>query len=56
MTSSKRVILVGDWNTILDPNLDHSRTSSGANTLNAWYFREFVERLDLVDKFRKTSK
>ena len=47
---SKRVILVGDWNAVLDPNL---YSSAGTNTLGARYFRDFVERLDLVDKFRE---
>ena len=50
---SKRVILVRDWNAVLDPNLDRGASSAGTNTLDARYFRKFVERLDLVDKFRK---
>ena len=50
---SKRVILVGDWNAVLDPDLDRGAISAGTNTLDARYFREFVERLDLVDKFRE---
>ena len=50
---SKRVILVGDWNAVLDPNLDRGASSTGTNTLDARYFREFVERFDLVDKFRE---
>ena len=50
---SKRVILVGDWNAVLDPNLDRGAISAGTNTLDARYFREFVQRLDLVDKFRE---
>ena len=49
-TSSRRVILVGDWNAVLDPSLDHGSSSSDANTLDAWHFCRFVERLDLVDK------
>ena len=51
MITSKRVILVGDWNFVLDPNLDRGAISVGTNTLDARYFREFVERLNLVDKF-----
>ena len=39
-------------NAVLDPNLDKG-TSADINTLVARYFREFVERLDLVDKLRK---
>ena len=50
---SKRVILVGDWNAVLDPNLDRGAISTGTNTLDARYFRDFVQRLDLVDKFRE---
>ena len=51
--ASKRVILVEDWNGVLDPNLDRGAINVGTNTLDARYFREFVERLDLVDKFRE---
>ena len=50
---SKRVILVGDWNAVLDPNLDRGAISAGTNPLDARYFRDFVQRLDLVDKFRE---
>ena len=53
MTSSSRVILVGDWNPVLDPNLDQGGSSSGTNILDAWNFCKFIERLDLVDKFRE---
>ena len=48
---SKRVILVGDWNAALDPNFDRGAISAVTNTLDARYFRDFVQRLDLVDKF-----
>ena len=50
---SKRVILVGDWNAVLDPNLDRGATSTDTNSLDARYFREFVQKFDLVDKFRE---
>ena len=50
---SKRVILVGDWNAVLDPNLDRGATSAGTNSLDARYFSEFVQKFDLVDKFRE---
>ena len=53
VSPSKRVILVRDWNAVLDPNLDRGAISSGTNTLDARYFREFVQRLDLADKFRE---
>ena len=50
---SKWVNLVGDWNGVLDPNLDRGATSVSTNTLDVRYFREFVEQFDLVYKFRK---
>ena len=50
---SKRVILVGDWNAVLDPNLDRGAITVGINTLDARHFRDFVQHLDLVDKFRE---
>ena len=53
MTPSKRVILVGDWNAVLDPNLDRGAISAGTNTLDSRHFRKFVKRLNLVDKFRE---
>ena len=40
---SKRVILVADWNAVLDPNLDRGAISAGTNTLDARYFRDFVQ-------------
>ena len=50
---SKWVILVGDWNAVLDPNLDRRAISAGTNTLDARHLREFVQRRDLVDKFHE---
>ena len=44
---------MGDWNAVLDPTFDGGATSEGTNILNARHFREFVQRLDLVDKFRE---
>ena len=44
---------MGDWNAVLDPNLDRGATSTGTNSLDARYFREFVQKFDLVDKFRE---
>ena len=41
--SSKRVILVGDWNAVLDPNLDRGAISTGTNSLDARYFCDFVQ-------------
>ena len=40
---SKRVILVGDWNAVLDPNLDSGAIRAGTNTLDARHFLEFVQ-------------
>ena len=53
MIPSKRIILVGDWNVVLDPYLDRGAISAGTNTLDARHFHEFVERFDLVVKFRE---
>ena len=50
---SKRVILVGDWNAVLDPNLERGAISAGTNTLDARHFRKFVEQFDLIDKFHE---
>ena len=44
---------MGDWNAVLDPNLDRGATSTGTNSLDARHFREFVQKFDLVDKFRE---
>ena len=52
---SKRVILAGDWNAVFDPNLDRGTISVGTNTLEARYFREFVKRFELIDKFRERN-
>ena len=53
-TSSKRVILVGNWDAVLDPKIDR-RWGGRQDTykLDAKSFRKFVERLNFVDKFRK---
>ena len=53
VTSFGRVILVEDWYTVLDPNLDREGSSSGTNNLDARHFPEFVERHDLVETFRE---
>ena len=42
---------MSNWNAILDPDLDRGSFSSATNASDARYFREFVERLDFVDKF-----
>ena len=44
MIPSKQVILVGDWNAVLDPNLDRVAISVGTNTLDARHFHKFVDK------------
>ena len=53
VTSSRRTVLVRDWNIVLDPNLNREGPRWVTNNLAAKYFREFVARLDLVNKFQK---
>ena len=52
LDASKRIVLVGDWNAILDPNLD--RASRGASSVvrcdNA--LSDFLTEFELVDRFR----
>ena len=43
MTSSKRVILMGDWNAVLDPNLDRRGVNRVTKTLDPRGFYEFAE-------------
>lgn len=50
--TSRRVILVCDWNDVLDPDIDRTWTRSGTNNLDVKLFRDFIDRLDLVDKFQ----
>ena len=49
--SSKRVILVLDWNAVFDPCLDRGGTNQATNYLDAKYCGEFVAWLNLVDEF-----
>ena len=56
VTSSTQVVLEGDRNAVLDPNLDWEGTSRTTNNLDVRYFREFVTRLDLIHKFREREK
>jgi len=53
VTSSRRVVLTGDWNAVLDPRVDRGEGSRATNNLDAKHFRDFVERFDLVDKHRE---
>ena len=43
MIPSRQAILVGDWNVILDPNLDQEVTSSATNTLDPRHFHEVCQ-------------
>lgn len=54
MNSSRRLVLAGDWNAVLDPELDrgvNTRRDTNQNR-DAKAFRDFVDKFDLVDKFR----
>ena len=52
LDASKRTVLVGDWNAILDPNID--RASRGASALARCDsgLSEFLTEFDLVDRYR----
>ena len=52
LDASKRTVLVGDWNAILDPNLDRAGrgASSVARCDNA--LSDFLTEFELVDRFR----
>ena len=52
LDASKRTVLVGDWNAILDPNLDRAGrgASSVARCDNA--LLNFLTEFELVDRFR----
>ena len=48
----KRIILVGDWNTILDPKIDKAgRGISGSDRCESCLI-DLMARYDLVDRFR----
>ena len=52
LDASKRVVLVGDWNAILDPNID--RAGRGASSLARCdsALLDFLTEFELVDRFR----
>ena len=53
VTSSKRVVLAGDWNAVLDPSIDREgNRGPNTNNLDVIPFRDLIDRVDLVDKFR----
>ena len=47
LDASRRTVLVGDWNAILDPNID--RTGRGASS---WARCDFLTEFDQVDRYR----
>lgn len=49
---SLRVILVGNWNAVLGPDLDRIYERSCSNKPNVKPFQDIVDKLDLVDKNR----
>lgn len=52
LTVSHRVILAGDRNAILDPDLDRTWTRLGTDDQDVKLFRNFTDSLYLFDKFR----
>ena len=50
---SKQVILAGDWNAILDPNLDREAINAGTNTLDAKHFASLSNDLISLINFAK---
>ena len=52
LDASRRTVLMGDWNTILDPNID--RASRGASSLARCDsgLSDFLTEFDLVDRYR----
>ena len=52
LDASKRTVLVGDWNAILDPNIDRaSRGASGLAKCDSSLF-DFLTEFDLIDRYR----
>ena len=49
---SKRTVLVGDWNAILDPNIDRAGLgASESATCDSSQF-DFLTEFDLIDRYR----
>ena len=51
LTDPKRLVLLGDWNAILDPKIDRRGGASGLGRPDRTLV-DFVEDFDLVDRFR----
>ena len=52
VASSIRVVLAGHWNASLDPDIDRGGIRLNTNYRDVVPFRGFIDRMDLVDKFR----
>ena len=52
LTDPKQLVLVGDWNAILDPKIDRGRGASGSVGWQERSLIDFVEKFDLVDRYR----
>ena len=52
LTDLKQLVLVGDWNAILDPKLDRGAGSSGPVGKFDRGLLDFVGKFDLVDRYR----
>ena len=52
LNASKRIVPVGDWNAILDPNIDWAgRSVSGSSRCDSSLF-DFLTEFDLIDRYR----
>ena len=52
LDASKRAVLVGDWNAILDPNVNRAgRGASGSARCDSSLF-DFLTEFDLIDRYR----
>ena len=52
LDASKRTVLVGDWNAILDPNIDRAgRGASRSGRCDSSMFN-FLTEFDLIDRYR----
>ena len=52
LDASKRTVLMGDWNTILDPNIDKAgRGASGSGKCDNSLVN-FLTEFDLIDRYR----
>ena len=52
LTSPKRLVLMGDWNAILDPKIDKGERGASENVNCESSLIDFIAEHDLVDRFR----